>query len=107
MTTAFAPTTDWFPPGIMIDLPGITDRLERNPHLNTQPQYLGKLVESDLRYHKLRQSRITLPAAPDFIAAKPSSYWFHCSRCVMTGVMSSPASSITVILYQVSYISLP
>jgi hypothetical protein len=52
-------------------------------------------------------SRITFPVLPERIASKPCSKSCHENRCVITGRMSRPDSNITVILYQVSYISRP
>ena len=43
----------------------------------------------------------------DFIASNPASKSRYPSRCVITLEISSPDSSSTVILYQVSYISRP
>src|SRR5262249_55729675 len=53
------------------------------------------------------QSRITLPDCPDLAIANASSKSRCESRCVITGLMSSPEASITDIWYQVSYISRP
>ena len=53
---------------------------------------------------------IQRPLFPDWplsMASKPCWNSLKCSRCVITGRISSPLSSMTVILYQVSYISLP
>jgi len=52
-------------------------------------------------------SKITFPVFPDRIASKPFWKSRYENRCVITGRMSRPDSSITVILYQVSYISRP
>ena len=57
--------------------------------------------------HRLVQSRMTLPDWPESITSNPCWNSVQGNRCVMTGRMSSPLSSITVILYQVSYISRP
>src|ERR1022692_444156 len=53
------------------------------------------------------QFRMTLPDWPLDITSKPCSKSVQWKRCVMTGVISRPDCSITVILYQVSYISRP
>src|SRR6185503_1336141 len=53
------------------------------------------------------QSRITLPDWPESATWKAASNWLKGKRWVMTGRMSRPLSSITDILYQVSYISRP
>ena len=53
------------------------------------------------------QSMMTLPESPCRAAAKAASYSRNPNRWVMAGVMSSPDWSMTVILYQVSYISRP
>jgi hypothetical protein len=50
---------------------------------------------------------ITLPASPERAAANAASWSRNEKRWVMAGVMSRPDWSITVILYQVSYISRP
>jgi hypothetical protein len=62
---------------------------------------------STLDYAFYRQFNITLPDLPLNITSKPFSNSSHGKRCVITGLMSSPLSIITVILYQVSYISRP
>ena len=53
------------------------------------------------------QSRMTLPEPPERAAANAASWSRNPNRSVIAGVMSSPDWSITVILYQVSYISRP
>ncbi len=53
------------------------------------------------------QSMMTLPESPERAAAKAASCSRNPNRWVIAGVMSSPDWSITVILYQVSYISRP
>ncbi len=50
---------------------------------------------------------MTLPDSPDRAAAKAASKSRKPNRWVIAGRMSSPDWSITVILYQVSYISRP
>ena len=52
-------------------------------------------------------SRSTLPDWPELAVAKASSKSVKGKRWVMTGATSSPLCSMTVILYQVSYISRP
>ena len=53
------------------------------------------------------QSMMTLPESPCRAAANAASYSRNPNRWVIAGVMSSPDWSMTVILYQVSYISRP
>ena len=53
------------------------------------------------------QSMMTLPESPARAASNAASYSRNPNRWVMAGVMSSPDWSMTVILYQVSYISRP
>ena len=53
------------------------------------------------------QSMMTLPESPARAAAKAASKSRNPKRWVIAGVMSSPDWSMTVILYQVSYISRP
>jgi hypothetical protein len=53
------------------------------------------------------QSKTTLPDWPLSMTSKPRSNSVEWNRCVITGRMSSPLSSMTVIWYQVSYISRP
>ena len=53
------------------------------------------------------QSRSTLPDSPEAATSKACSNSEYGNRCVITGEMSSPESSITLIWYQVSYISRP
>ena len=53
------------------------------------------------------QSMMTLPESPARAAANAASNSRNPNRWVMAGVMSSPDWSMTVILYQVSYISRP
>ena len=53
------------------------------------------------------QSMITLPESPDRAAANAASWSRNENRWVIAGRMSSPDWSMTVILYQVSYISRP
>ena len=78
--------------------PGLADLLElrgeRRPH---------RLA----RHGASLQCRSTFPVSPLRIAANASSNRSAGKRCVMTGEMSRPLCSITVILYQVSYISRP
>ena len=50
---------------------------------------------------------MTLPDCPERATANASSKSRCEKRCVITGAMSRPDSSITVIWYQVSYISRP
>ena len=52
-------------------------------------------------------SSTTFPEFPLRIASNPFSKSRYEYRCVITGRISRPDSSITVILYQVSYISRP
>ena len=54
-----------------------------------------------------RQSSRTLPACPPAATSKASSNSAAGKRWVITGVMSSPDCSRTVIAYQLSYISRP
>ena len=53
------------------------------------------------------QSMMTLPESPWRAAAKAASKSRKPKRWVIAGRMSSPDWSMTVILYQVSYISRP
>ncbi len=53
------------------------------------------------------QSMMTLPESPARAAANAAANSRNPKRWVIAGVMSSPDLSITVILYQVSYISRP
>ena len=53
------------------------------------------------------QSMMTFPESPWRAAANARSNSRNPNRWVMAGVMSRPDWSITVILYQVSYISRP
>jgi membrane protein len=53
------------------------------------------------------QSMMTLPESPARAASNAASCSRNPNRWVMAGVISSPDWSITVILYQVSYISRP
>ena len=53
------------------------------------------------------QSMITFPDSPVRATENAASCSRNPKRCVIAGVMSSPDWSITVILYQVSYISRP
>src|SRR4029079_15162313 len=53
------------------------------------------------------QSRMTLPEPPERAAANAALWSRKPNRSVIAGVMSSPDWSITVSLYQVSYISRP
>ena len=57
--------------------------------------------------HQFVQSMITLPELPERAAAKAASKSLNPNRWVIAGRMSSPDWTITVILYQVSYISRP
>ena len=70
----------------------------RDPSLFQQP---AKKHQSQV------QLRITLADWPVFITSKPLWNSSQGKRWVMTGLMSSPDCSMTVILYQVSYISRP
>src|SRR4030067_2596726 len=53
------------------------------------------------------QSMMTLPESPARAAVNAASWSRNPKRWVMAGVMSRPDWSMTVILYQVSYISRP
>ena len=55
----------------------------------------------------LVQSIMTLPESPDRAAANAASWSRNPNRWVIAGAMSSPDWSMTVVLYQVSYISRP
>ena len=57
--------------------------------------------------HHALQSMMTLPEAPERAAAKAASNSRNGKRWVIAGRMSRPDCTITVILYQVSYISRP
>ncbi len=57
-------------------------------------------------HHRL-QSRSTLPDSPERAAAKAAAWSVKAKRWVMAGRMSRPDWSMTLILYQVSYISRP
>jgi hypothetical protein len=57
--------------------------------------------------HASDQSRMTFPAWPERATANASSNSRWGKRWVITGLISSPDWSITVIWYQVSYISRP
>ncbi len=59
-----------------------------------------------VRHHRL-QSRRTLPLSPERAVSKAAAWSRKAKRCVMAGRMSRPDWSITLILYQVSYISRP
>ena len=53
------------------------------------------------------QSMITLPESPERATSKACANSWKSKRWVIAGVMSRPDWSMTVILYQVSYISRP
>ncbi len=53
------------------------------------------------------QSRSTFPESPEAATANAFSKSGSPNRCVITGEMSRPESIITLIWYQVSYISRP
>ena len=53
------------------------------------------------------QSRSTFPASPEAATANASSNPVNGKRCVITGETSRPESIMTLIWYQVSYISRP
>ena len=57
--------------------------------------------------HAALQSMITLPESPERATAKAASKSRKPKRWVIAGRMSRPDWSMTVILYQVSYISRP
>ncbi len=57
--------------------------------------------------HQRLQSMMTLPESPDRATEKAASWSRKAKRCVMAGRMSRPDCSMTLILYQVSYISRP
>ena len=72
---------------------------------------IDKLEHSEEKNHQSQshcfQSRMIFPDAPLAISSNPSKNFSAGNRCVITGLMSKPDCSITVILYQVSYISRP
>ena len=65
------------------------------------------VVEEGQRIGHVVQSMMTLPESPDRAAAKAASNSRNPKRWVMTGGCRGPDWSMTVILYQVSYISRP
>ena len=67
----------------------------------------GRPDRAGLRAAHDVQSMMTLPESPARAAANAASNSRNPNRWVMAGVMSSPDWSMTVILYQVSYISRP
>lgn len=77
------------------------------PSFGQQSKPMVEFADALYSYLAPVQSRITFAACPEVIAAKPCSNSWYGKRCVMTGEISSPDSSMTDILYQVSYISRP
>ena len=72
-----------------------------------QPDLVLEVVEGVGSAGHDVQSMMTLPESPCRAAANAASCSRNPNRWVMAGVMSSPDWSMTVILYQVSYISRP
>ena len=73
-----------------------------------RPRFLvARSRRSDLDAQAACQSRTTRPELPVIMTSNPSRNSRYGKWWVMTGLMSRPLSSITFILYQVSYISRP
>ena len=76
-------------------------------YLNSWKRRRNSVSEAYRLHARLVQSRITFPVLPEIITSKPCWKSLYAKRWVMTGEISTPDSSITDILYQVSYISRP
>ena len=82
---------------LALERPRLADRIE-----------LGFELRPDVPDHGTsRHESSTLPACPDRTTSNASSCSVAWKRCVITGDTSKPERSITVIMYQVSYISRP